>query len=209
MGKITDIARQKRNTSRVSVFIDGEFACGLDAVAAAGARIKIGDEITAEELKKVVFSSEVNSAFDRAASYLSSVPRSRREVYIKLRDKGYDKDVIDETMSRLAAYKYVDDKAYAECYIKSKSKQYGKFRLAAELKKKGVSSEIIDELLNDGGGEDATDAARKYLRAHPSADVPRLKRFLAGRGFSWDAVSCAVSEVADEMQSSDDDYYDD
>lgn len=53
MGKITDIAEQRRNKSRVSVFIDGEFACGLDAVTAAAARIKIGDEITAEELKRI------------------------------------------------------------------------------------------------------------------------------------------------------------
>ncbi len=208
MGKITDIARQKRNTSRVSVFIDGEFVCGLDAVAAASARIKIGDEITAEELKKVVFSSEVNSAFERGVSYLSSVPRSKREIEQKLRDKGYDREVIDEAVSRLVSYKYIDDRAYAECYIRSKSKQYGKFRLAAELKKKGVGSDIIDELLDDGH-EDATAAARKYLRAHPTSDVPRLKRFLAGRGFSWDAISSAINEVSDEMQSSNDEFFDD
>ncbi|MCX4314172.1 MAG: hypothetical protein OSJ83_10025, partial [Clostridia bacterium] len=40
VGKITDIARQKRNTSRVSVFIDDEFVCGLDAVTAVAAPVR-------------------------------------------------------------------------------------------------------------------------------------------------------------------------
>ncbi|MCH5160456.1 MAG: RecX family transcriptional regulator [Clostridiales bacterium] len=206
MGKITDIAKQKRNPSRVSVFIDGEFVCGLDAVAAASARIKIGDEITADELKKVVFSSEVNSAFERAVSYLSSVPRSKSEIRQKLRDKGYDRDVIDEAIVRLVSYRYIDDRAYAECYIKSKGKQYGKFRLSAELRKKGVSTEIIDELLDDGD-EDGTAAARKYLRSHPSCDVQKLKRFLAGRGFSWDAILRTISDLSEEIDCADN--YDD
>lgn len=204
VGRITDIARQKRNTSRVSVFIDGEFVCGLDAVTAVAARLKIGDEITVDALKAVVFDSEVNSAFERAVSYLSRSPRSRREIERYLRDKDYDKAVAEKAVERLDSYGYTDDRAYAELYIKSRSARYGRFRLAAELRQKGVDGAIIDELLDDGV-EDATAAARKYLRVHRSADVQKLKRFLAGRGFSWDAVFAAVSDVADEFFSGGDD----
>jgi hypothetical protein len=93
VGKITDIARQKRNTSRVSVFIDDEFVCGLDAVTAVAARLKIGDEITAEHLREIVFDSEVNSAFERAVSYLSRSPRTRREIERYLREKDYEKEL--------------------------------------------------------------------------------------------------------------------
>lgn len=182
VGKITDIARQKRNTSRVSVFIDGEFVCGLDAVTAVAARLKIGDEITPDALKEIVFESEVNSAFERAVSYLSRAPRSRREIERYLRDKDYEKAVAEKAVERLDSYGYTDDRAYAELYIKSKSARYGRFRLAAELRRKGVDGSMIDELL-DGGGEDAAAAARKYMRTHRSADVQKLKRFLAGRVF--------------------------
>lgn len=204
MGKITDIAPQKRNRSRVSVFIDGEFICGLDAVTAAAARIKIGDEISEDELKSVVKKSEVNSAFERGVSYLSSVPRSRREIERYLLGKGYDKDIVLEAIERLDLYHYVDDRAYAESYIRSKSKTSGVFRLKAELKQKGIDSAIIDELL-DESDEDCTAAARKYMRSHPSADVNKLKRYLAGRGFSWDAISSTVSAIYEEYFS-DDDY---
>lgn len=208
MGKITDIARQKRNKSRVSVFIDGEFVCGLDAVTAVGSRIKIGDEISAEELKSVVFKSEVNSAFERAVGYLSSVPRSKKEIERYLSDKDYDGEVIKEAVARLDSYHYIDDRVYAECYIRSKSEKYGKFRLKADLIKKGVSGSIIDELLDDGK-EDGEAAARRYLRSHKNADVQKLKRFLYGRGYSVDAINDAVSAVYDEFFSGRDEFYDD
>ena len=198
MGKITDIARQKRVKTRFSVFIDGEFVCGLDEVTVASARLSIGDEIDADKLKELVFTSEVNCAFERAVSYLSAAPRSRKEIYMYLAGKGYDKPIVLEVLGKLDAYKYIDDRAYAELYIKSKSKKYGSFRIAAELRQKGVDSKIIDELL-DETDEDAADVARKYLKSHSNADVQKLKRFLASRGYSWDAISSAVSALSDEL----------
>lgn len=205
MGKITDISRQKRVKTRFSVFIDGEFVCGLDEVTVASSRIAIGDEIDAEKLKELVFASEVNCAFERAVSYLSSAPRSRKEVYMYLIGKGYDKKITLEVLTKLDSYKYIDDRAYAELYIKSKSKKYGAFRIAAELRQKGVDGKIIDELLDDTE-EDAEEVARKYIKSHRAADVQKLKRFLASRGYSWDAISSAVSSLESELE---DEQYDD
>ena len=205
MGKITDISRQKRVKTRFSVYIDGQFVCGLDEVTVASSRIAIGDEIDAEKLKELVFTSEVNCAFERAVSYLSNSPRSRKEVYMYLVGKGYDKKIVLEVLGKLDSYKYIDDRAYAELYIKSKSGKYGAFRIAAELKQKGVDGKIIDELLEDTE-EDAEGVARKYLKSHRGADIQKLKRFLASRGYSWDAISSAVSALGDELSS--EEYYD-
>lgn len=217
MGRITDISKQKRNKSRVSVFIDGEFVCGLDIVTAAAARIKVGDEISAEELKNIVRDSERNSAFERAVGYLSLAPRSKKEMRKYLLDKGYEFDTVDYTLQKLDAYRYTDDRAYAQSYIRSKSKKYGAFRIAAELKQKGIDHDIISELLDDDGDSDnaVTEVARRYVVSHKSADVQKLKRFLAGRGFSWDGISEAIaklradgafSETCDD--SGDDEYCD-
>ncbi len=210
MGKITDIERQKRNKTRVSVYIDGEYVCGLDAVTAAAARIKIGDEISPEELREVVKKSEVNSAFERSVSYLDT-PHSQKEVERYLRDKGYEPDTVKEVVERLRSYHYLDDRAYAETYIKSKSKKYGSFRISAELRRRGVDPAVIDDLLDGNIDASAVDVARKYMRVHPSAEAPKLKRFLAGRGYSWDAISSAVAEISQDMGDcdGDDEYFDD
>ncbi len=217
MGKITDIAKQKHNDSRVSVFIDGEFALGLDAVTALAARIKIGDEITAEELKAVAHVSEVNSAFERAVGYVSYAPRSKRETEKYLRDKGYDGDVVSEAVKRLCDYKYIDDLTYAQSYVKSKSGKYGKIRIRSELKRKGISADIIDDILSgeefcDDYTEEeydersgAAEVARRYLKSHRGCDAQKLKRYLAGRGFTWDCINAVVRDAAESGAFSDDD----
>ncbi len=205
MGKITDIQKQKRNRTRVSIYIDGEFVCGLDEVAAAAARLKIGDEITADELKSVMEKSELNSAFERAVGYLSIAPRAKKEIYKYLLDKGYDKAVIMQTIDKLVSYHYIDDYLYAQTYIRSKSKKYGSFRISAELKQKGIAQSVVDELLDDAPEDNITDIALKYIKSHKSADKQKLKRFLAGRGFSWDSINSAVAELANEL-TGDDDY---
>lgn len=210
MGKITDIQKQKRNKTRVSIYIDDEFVCGLDEVAACSARLKVGDEITPEELKSVMKKSELNSAFERAVSYLSSSPRSKKEIQKYLKDKDYDGDIIAQTISKLEAYRYIDDYTYAQSYIKSKSKKYGSFRWAAELRNKGVAAEIISELLEDADTDNAAyDVAKKYMQSHRTTDKQKLKRFMAGRGFSWSAISDVVSKLAEEGAfDGDEEYYD-
>ena len=55
---------------------------------------------------------------------------------------------------------------------------------------------MIDELLDESGDTAVLDVAKKYLRSHKTADKQKLKRFLAGRGFGWDSISDAVSELA-------------
>ncbi|MDE7405924.1 MAG: RecX family transcriptional regulator [Clostridiales bacterium] len=206
MGKITDIQKQKRNRTRVSIFVDGEFVCGLDEVAAATARLKIGDEITADELKNVMEKSELNSAFERAVGYLSIAPRAKKEIYKYLLDKGYDKAIIMQTIDKLVSYHYIDDYLYAQTYIKSKSKKYGSFRISAELKQKGIAQSVIDELLDDALEDNITDIAQKYIKSHKSADRQKLKRFLAGRGFSWDSINSVVAQLSSELNGGDDDY---
>lgn len=210
MGKITDIAPQKRNRNRVSVFIDGEFVCGLEAVTAASARLKIGDEIAPEQLLNLVRQSEVNSAFERAVGYISLALRSQKEISRYLLDKGYDREVVDLAVARLVGYRYIDDRIYAESYVRSKSKKYGSFRIAAELKQKGVATEIISELLEESGENGIVEVAQKYLRSHKTADKQKLKRFLASRGFSWDSISAAVGELekTGAFDGGDDDDFD-
>ena len=45
MGTITDLSHQKKNKDRVNVYIDGSFACGLDALTVVKNRLTVGTEI--------------------------------------------------------------------------------------------------------------------------------------------------------------------
>jgi hypothetical protein len=52
MPRITRISDQASNPDRVSVFIDGQFCCGIRKRTFQGMNMKVGDEISCEELKE-------------------------------------------------------------------------------------------------------------------------------------------------------------
>ena len=78
MGKITDIVRQKGNKSRVSLFLDSAFLCGLDELTAVKNRLEIGTEIDGEDIARIQAESEYVTALDKSLSRLSVRPRSEK-----------------------------------------------------------------------------------------------------------------------------------
>ena len=65
MAVITDIQPQVKDKTRVNVYLDGRFCCGLDFVTLAEYRLKIGQEITEERLAEIQLAAEKEKAFQR------------------------------------------------------------------------------------------------------------------------------------------------
>ena len=80
MGKITEVVPQKKNKNRVSVYIDGQFVLGLDALTALKNHVEPGAEIDEETLEKIQLESETGGAFDRAVKLVSYRPRTKAEL---------------------------------------------------------------------------------------------------------------------------------
>lgn len=74
MGTITALTTQVKNPDRVSVFLDGAFACGLALEVAAG--LRVGQTITATDLAALEHREEVHHARERAVALLARRPRS-------------------------------------------------------------------------------------------------------------------------------------
>src|SRR5690606_37524383 len=119
----------------------------------------------------------------------------------------------DELVARLIELRLVDDKVYADQYVSARKTARGRLALRAELRRKGVDEEIVDERVERLGDEQQLKAAVDLLRKHAwryrpleeaveaSSDAEerdarqRLRRaeakakaFLARRGFSPDVV---------------------
>ena len=101
MGKITEITRQKKKETRVSIFMDGEFVCGLDELTFAQSRISVGDEMEVDELMEICRESEKRTAFDKAVKYISYRQRTKKEVREHLKGKGYLPQSISYALDKL------------------------------------------------------------------------------------------------------------
>ena len=87
MPVITALEVQKRNKERVNVYLDDEFAFGLNMMEAA--KLRKGQTLTAEEIKVLTDEDAINQAVNRAIDFLSYRPRSTEEVRRNLIKKIY------------------------------------------------------------------------------------------------------------------------
>lgn len=196
--KITDVTEQKRNKDRLNVFVDGRFSFGVHPEVWLDFGLKVGREISEEIVNQVKAADDFRQAFDRALNFLSSRPRSRREVEQYLRDKLIYKnsdyaelesseekekyraekaESIERILDRLAEKKYLDDAAFAKWWIDNRRqfRPRGKRLLLLELKAKGVSDADIEAALTtpDEEGHFSSEAAKRPASSvqHPEMDA--------------------------------------
>ena len=210
-GKITALRAQKRNKERVNVYIDGEFAFGLNMMDAAS--LRTGQILTEAEITRLQHGDAVVKAVDTAANYLSYRPRSNVEVRRRL-NKKYDPDIVEAAMQRLTDLGYLDDAAFARFWVENRDtfKPRGPLALRMELRKKGVPDAIIREAIETVDVADAADrAARKKLRRYRGETVTDFKRKLGGflqrRGFRYETVREVIDRLLDELADSDPDFF--
>ena len=145
-------------------------------------------------------------ARDAALSLLSHRARSAAELTRRLRRKGFDGEVAEETVGRLGELGMVDDAAFAESFVRDRVRlrPQGKRRLASELRARGVDAETASAAIGEVmEGENATEldlarAAAARGKPRPGEDPARARRrlhgFLARRGFGGDAVRAVLRE---------------
>jgi regulatory protein len=206
---ITAIEPQQKNPQRVNVYLDGEFAFGLATVVAAW--LKAGQELDEDRIASLKTQDEREITFQKALHFLSYRPRSSAEVRQNLSKRGTSESLIEETLRRLQSSGLVNDEDFARAWVENRNtfRPRGKPALRMELRRKGLSDELIQTVLDTQVNEAALafEAARKYARRLKGLEWPeyrqKLGSFLARRGFSYSTLAPVVSEVWKETQTAD------
>ncbi|RMH22045.1 MAG: regulatory protein RecX [Acidobacteria bacterium] len=137
------------------------------------------------------------TCYQKAIELLAPRAHFRRELQLKLERRGYAAAEVEAVLARLAQEGLLDDVAAARAFVarKLRGSPLGRRRLAAELARRGVAEEVIDEALASLDDDDrplARQVAERWLardRRPPSERRDAaLARFLARRGFSERAI---------------------
>ena len=206
--RITALRLQKRNPRRVNVFLDGEFAFGLNRIVAAW--LRVGQELTEEKIAALQAEDAVETAYQRAVRFLSYRPRTRAEVRRNLEKHGTPPSVLEAVLERLQENGLLDDAAFARAWVENRLtfRPRGAGILRQELRQRGVPEEIIEAVL-ENSLPDETDLAYRAgqkrlrrLRHLPRQEFrQKMGAYLARRGFSYDAASEAVRRLWEDLQS--------
>lgn len=205
--KITDLKQGVRNPDRVNVYVDGKFSFSLDISQVVDFGIKIGLEVTDEQVAEFKRASEFGKLYQRALEWVLVRPRSQREVndylYKKIFEKKLDKNYIDRIIEKLKDKKYLDDHKFAEYYVENRFVKKGVSlkRLKMELMKKGVSKEIIEEVLADSDRNDEEELKKMIAKKRAKYDDEKLTAYLVRQGFQYDLVRESVRSYGTDLQN--------
>jgi regulatory protein len=192
-GQITAIRIQKRNPKKANVFIEGKFAFGLTMIEAA--KLSKGQYLSDKEIAALQGRDEEEQAYERALNFLSYRPRSKAEIARRLRQKGVSESICEVVLHRLSRAGLLDDEAFARYWIRNREqfKPRGQYALRYELRQKGISSSIIDALVQEV--DEAPSAYRvamqRFIRwEHLERETLRrkLSAYLQRRGFSYGTI---------------------
>jgi len=116
--KITSLKPQKRRKDRISVFLDGEFAFGLEETTALG--LSVGQNLTESEVdslkKLILLSGPSRSPF----GLLSLRPRSTVEIRSTIYNEStVEEDIINRVIDRLQELELLDDLAFARYWVEA------------------------------------------------------------------------------------------
>lgn len=201
---------QQLNKTRYRIYIDDRSFCVLYKSELAAYGIVEGEPITEETCERIKTEVLTKRARLRAMNLLTKHSFTERKLREKLIEGGYPDDIVDDALQYMIGYGYVDDRAYARDYITSHDQDKSIRRMVNDLMSKGVSKDIIDEVLADiEGTPDAVDEEEQIRRlltkrrldiSEPSPeDMRKIYSYLTGRGYSMDTIRRVLRNVPDDI----------
>jgi regulatory protein len=196
----SDSARGSRSWGKQRPGREDEAGDGAEAGNGAGA----GER---REKKPVVDDRDpAVRAKDICLTLLTARPRTRTELKKALIKKEISEEVAEQVLGRLDDVGLIDDKAFAEMYVRSRHayQGIGKRALSIELRRKGVDDDTAAEAVAAVDEEAEEDRARQLVRkrlpsmssADHQAKIRRLVGMLARKGYSQ---GMAYRVVKDEL----------
>jgi regulatory protein len=145
------------------------------------------------------------SAYDKALGLLARREHSRRELKLKLRQKGYEGEEAGAALDRLGEQHYQDDDRFAGMLVRSRVSQgYGPMRVRAELKSHGLSDAKIRAVMSEAEVDWNASALAQLRRRFGAGSAPdreeraRRAQFLLRRGFPAATVRSVTHADVDD-----------
>lgn len=189
--------------SRYKVALEGNIQFVLYKGELNRYHIKQGEEVSDEAFQNIFHEILPKRAKLRCMNLLKSRDYTRKQLEDKLKQGGYPPDIINEALSYVESYGYIDDERYARNFIEYNISSKSRTRIGNDLMKKGIGKELIrkafDELEDIGVEIDEEDMIHKLLlkknynaQTATSDERRKMFAFLYRKGFHSDTICRAL-----------------
>ncbi len=200
----------KKNSRDVIVHLDNGEKLFLAYEILMKNGLRKGDEISGDFFSLLITQNQKYFIKQSAIRLLSRRMHSYVELKLKLLQKKYDKELIEEVLKELLKSNFLDDHKFAILFAEEKSSgSWGKAKIKAGLINRGINREIIDEVLEKVSSEEndyntALNLGKKKLRLIAGKNLDskkaaqKISSFLFSKGFDFDICRKVVNELIKE-----------
>lgn len=193
--EITAIEEQKKDPERCSVFINGTFGFGLSKKAVERYNLCAGTVLEEDAYQKLVERIQLDKAKFKALDSISRGSKSEKQMREKLIQAEYSIYIVEEVISFLKKYNYINDEEFARRYVDSKSQYSHKSlrQIQSELYKKGVAVDRIKDYCEESEQREEENIEYflnkfKYNSVLDFKQKQKIINRLLTRGFSYSQV---------------------
>lgn len=203
--RITGLEPTKKG--RYALMVDGEFLFSLhrDTVLLTP-WLQRDAEVTPPQLEDLRREDEVRQAKEKAMDCLSAAAQTGGMLREKLRRR-YSEEAVEVAVCRMEELGLINDLDYSRRFAADavNLRYYPKRRIAAELQRKGVSEEILSEVLAEITEETEIKTASRLLEKQyreklcDRRERDKVKAALQRRGFGCETIRAAVNLVITDL----------
>lgn len=199
--RVTRIEELTKSRSRV--YIEEEFAFVLYKGELRIYHLREGEEISDGVYREIMRQLLPKRAKLRAMNLLKSRAYTKRQLSDKLKSSGYPQEIIEEALSYVISYGYVDDRQYACDFIEYNKERKSRSSICNALMQRGIDKAVIEdawEEMTAGDGNLEQEQILVWVKKKnfdlSSATYEEKQKFCAflyRKGFQIDAIRSALS----------------
>ena len=130
---------------------------------------------------------------ERALGMLARREHTRAEMRRKLSPHSESPEQAEQLLDALAARGWLSETRFAESRANTLSRRFGSHKIEHDLNSRGVSAEVVEQTVKRTRMQELENCRAAWQRRfgvlpQSAAERGRQMRFLAGRGFSAEAV---------------------
>ncbi len=161
------------------------------------------DEDVADEVISMILEELLpKRARLRAMHLLEKMDRTEQQLREKLLQSAYPELIIDDAVSYVKNYHYIDDQRYARNYLESHASSKSMRQMEQELLAKGIEKEIIRQAVSEMELPDEEGqilALLKKKHYNPAADDAAVRQkliaYLMRRGYQYSDIIHVMSRI--------------
>ena len=190
-----------------NIYIDELKAITIPEYDVTNYKLKSGLHITSDMLSTLKCREQIQKAKTVASKYLSYRSYTEKEIMLKLKSLNFQDNIVEDTLSFLKKYKFIDDYSYTNLYIKEKISlnKYGYNKIYTNLLLNGIDHNIINctykSLVNKGYIDEESNIIKliikKKLSPYDKMNKSKLIAYLHGKGYSFDSIDSAIRKISE------------